>query len=96
MSTRRARRPEPGRESRRSELGQQEHGQAFSWADYLPNFLASTFENWQSEWLQLVFQAIPLLGAKHLLFQADAETEVIVLTGEIGGDDDGQGQGQSP
>jgi hypothetical protein len=35
-------------------------------------FWASTFENWQSEWFQLVFQAILLLGAKHWLFQADA------------------------
>jgi hypothetical protein len=52
---------------------QSEHGQAFAWTDFLPNFFASTFENWQSEWLQLVFQAILLLGAKHLLFQADAE-----------------------
>ncbi|MFI5707093.1 DUF6766 family protein [Kribbella sp. NPDC051620] len=52
---------------------QQEHGQAFQWADYLTNFFASTFENWQSEWLQLVFQAILLLGAKHLIFRVDAE-----------------------
>jgi hypothetical protein len=30
-------------------------------------------ENWQSEWLQLVFQAILLLGAKHWIFKVDAE-----------------------
>lgn len=36
-------------------------------------FWAATFENWQSEWIQLVFQAILLLGAKHWLFQVDAE-----------------------
>lgn len=35
-------------------------------------FWAATFENWQSEWLQLVFQAILLLGAKHWLFRVDA------------------------
>ena len=52
---------------------QEEHGQAFEWAGYLTNFFASTFENWQSEWFQLVFQAILLLGAKHWLFQVDAE-----------------------
>lgn len=52
---------------------QAQHGQPFSWAEYWPNFLASTFENWQSEWLQLVFQAILLLGAKHLIFKVDAE-----------------------
>ena len=52
---------------------QQEHGQPFAWSDYLADFFASTFENWQSEWLQLIFQAILLLGAKHWLFQVDAE-----------------------
>ncbi len=52
---------------------QTQHGSSFSWSDFLPTFFASTFENWQSEWLQLVFQAVLLLGAKHLLFQADAE-----------------------
>ncbi|PZF83362.1 DUF6766 family protein [Jiangella anatolica] len=52
---------------------QQTHGEPFTWSDYLTSFFASTFENWQSEWLQLVFQAVLLLAAKHLLFQADAE-----------------------
>jgi len=49
------------------------HNQPFSWAEYWPAFLSSTFENWQSEWLQLVFQAILLLGAKHWIFRVDAE-----------------------
>lgn len=48
-------------------------GAPFSWSEYLASFFSSTFENWQSEWLQLVFQAVLLLAAKHLLFQADAE-----------------------
>jgi hypothetical protein len=52
---------------------QEEHGQTFAWADYWPTFFASTFENWQSEWLQLVFQGILLLGAKHIIFRVDAE-----------------------
>jgi hypothetical protein len=52
---------------------QQAHGQPFEWRSYLHEFFASTFENWQSEWLQLVFQAILLLGAKHLIFKVDAE-----------------------
>ncbi len=52
---------------------QAEHQQPFAWADYLVNFFASTFENWQSEWLQLVFQAVLLLGAKHIIFRVDAE-----------------------
>jgi hypothetical protein len=36
-------------------------------------FWAATFENWQSEYLQLVVQAVLLLGLKHALFRADAE-----------------------
>ena len=39
----------------------------------MAKFWASTFENWQSEWLQLIFQAVLLLGAKHWLFRVDAE-----------------------
>jgi hypothetical protein len=52
---------------------QHAHGQPFQWSEYWPEFFASTFENWQSEWLQLVFQAILLLGAKHWIFRVDAE-----------------------
>jgi hypothetical protein len=52
---------------------QQSHGEPFVWADYFVDFWASTLENWQSEWFQLVFQAVLLLGAKHWLFQVDAE-----------------------
>ncbi|WP_280294199.1 DUF6766 family protein [Nocardia abscessus] len=51
----------------------EEHGRPFTWSGYWPHFLANTFENWQSEWLQLVFQAILLLGAKHWIFRVDAE-----------------------
>jgi len=52
---------------------QQTHREPFVWADFLTQFAASTLENWQSEWFQLIFQAILLLGAKHWLFQVDAE-----------------------
>ncbi|MFC9893779.1 DUF6766 family protein [Nocardia sp. NPDC127579] len=52
---------------------QRDHGLPFEWSGYWPDFLASTFENWQSEWLQLVFQAILLLGAKHWIFRVEAE-----------------------
>ena len=55
----------------RSDL--QTHGESFLWSDFLTQFFASTFENWQSEWLQLVFQAVLLLGAKHWIFKVDAE-----------------------
>lgn len=49
-----------------------QHGEAFSMSDFWPQFFSSTFENWQSEWLQLVVQASLLLGMKHVLFKADA------------------------
>lgn len=52
-----------------------DHGQAFEWPQFWKEFLASTFENWQSEWLQLLVQAAVLLGMKHLIFKADAEDE---------------------
>ena len=38
----------------------QQHGEKFAWADFWPDFFASTFENWQSEFLQLVWQAVGL------------------------------------
>jgi len=38
----------------------QQHGESFAWGDFWPQFLTSTFENWQSEFLQLVWQAVGL------------------------------------
>jgi hypothetical protein len=38
----------------------QQHGEPFSLAEFWPQFLSSTFENWQSEFLQLVWQAVGL------------------------------------
>src|SRR5215211_4412056 len=38
----------------------EQHGQAFSWSEFWPQFLQSTLENWQSEFLQLVWQAAGL------------------------------------
>ena len=52
---------------------QQAHQEPFVWGDFMQTFFAATFENWQSEWLQLIFQAILLLGAKHWIFKVDAE-----------------------
>jgi hypothetical protein len=49
-----------------------EHGQSFSMSEFWPRFWSATFENWQSEWLQLFVQAVILLGMKHVLFKADA------------------------
>jgi hypothetical protein len=49
-----------------------EHGGSFQMSEFWPQFLSATFENWQSEWLQLLVQAVVLLGMKHVLFKADA------------------------
>jgi hypothetical protein len=38
-----------------------EHGQPFQWNEFIPQFLSSTFENWQSEFLQLVWQSVGLM-----------------------------------
>ena len=37
-----------------------EHGTVFEWSQYWPQFLSATLENWQSEFLQLVWQAAGL------------------------------------
>jgi hypothetical protein len=37
-----------------------EHGSPFEWSDFWPQFFAATFENWQSEFLQLLWQAAGL------------------------------------
>jgi hypothetical protein len=50
-----------------------QHGETFSLSEFWPQFWSATFENWQSEWLQLFVQAVILLGMKHILFKADAE-----------------------
>jgi hypothetical protein len=36
------------------------HDQEFAWSEFLPTFAAATLENWQSEFLQLVWQAAGL------------------------------------
>ena len=48
------------------------HGEQFAMSEFWPTFWSATFENWQSEWLQLFVQAVVLLGMKHILFKADA------------------------
>lgn len=37
-----------------------QHGESFEWLQFWPQFLSATFENWQSEFLQLVWQAAGL------------------------------------
>lgn len=41
------------------------HGQRFSWPQFWPQFWASTMENWQSEALQLMWQAAGLALLYH-------------------------------
>lgn len=36
------------------------HGNDFAWGEFFPAFFSATFENWQSEFLQLVWQAAGL------------------------------------
>jgi hypothetical protein len=55
-----------------------QHGQPFQISEFWPQFWSSTFENWQSEWLQLFVQAVVLLGMKHVLFKADAQDMELV------------------
>lgn len=42
-----------------------QHGQEFSWSEFWPEFWQSTFENWQSEFLQLCWQAAGLAFLFH-------------------------------
>ena len=37
-----------------------EHGSEFQWSEFWRQFFSATFENWQSEFLQLVWQAAGL------------------------------------
>lgn len=41
------------------------HGQAAEWAQFWPAFLAATFENWQSEALQIIWQVAGLAMFYH-------------------------------
>lgn len=41
----------------------------------LNQFLAATFENWQSEWIQLFVQALLINALSHILYRKNAEDE---------------------
>jgi hypothetical protein len=47
----------------------EQHGQAFSMQEFWPQFWASTFENWQSEWLQLATQAVLIAALADYIFR---------------------------
>lgn len=46
-----------------------QHGQEFSMAEFMPRFWSSTFENWQSEWLQLATQAVLIAALADYMFR---------------------------
>jgi hypothetical protein len=49
-----------------------EHGQVFEWVEFFPQFFASTLENWQSEFLQLLWQAA---GLTFLFFWGSSQSK---------------------
>jgi hypothetical protein len=51
----------------------EEHNQAFSMEEFWPQFWSSTFENWQSEWLQLATQALLISGFAAAIFRKQDE-----------------------
>ena len=48
------------------------HGQEFQWSEFLPQFFSSTLENWQSEFLQLIWQAA---GLSFLYFWGSSQSK---------------------
>ena len=47
----------------------EQHGQQFQMSEFWPEFWSATFENWQSEWLQLFTQAILIAALADYLFR---------------------------
>ncbi len=50
-----------------------QHGQEFQMSEFWPEFWSATFENWQSEWLQLTLQALIVAGFSEYLFRKGDE-----------------------
>jgi hypothetical protein len=50
-----------------------QHSQQFTMEEFWPQFWASTFENWQSEWLQLTTQALLISGFAAYIFRKQDE-----------------------
>jgi hypothetical protein len=48
---------------------QAQHGQAFEWGQFLPEFGASVLENLQSEWAQLLVQAVLISALADRVFR---------------------------
>jgi hypothetical protein len=51
----------------------EQHGQQFQMSEFWPHFWSATFENWQSEWLQLTTQAIIVAGFADYFFRRGNE-----------------------
>jgi hypothetical protein len=51
----------------------QTHGEAFRWSDFWPRFGSSVLENWQSEWAQLLVQAVFVVGFAERMFKKSQE-----------------------
>lgn len=47
----------------------EQHGQEFQMSEFWPEFWSATFENWQSEWLQLGTQAIMIAALADYIFR---------------------------
>jgi len=63
----------------------QEHGQSFSWSEFWPQFFTSTFENWQSEFLQL-FSFVALTAVlihRNSADSADGDDEIKAMLEEL-------------
>jgi hypothetical protein len=63
----------------------EQHGQEFQMSEFVPQFAQSTFENWQSEWLQLVTQALLIGAFADYLFRKEHEDqyEMMVMLDDI-------------
>jgi hypothetical protein len=53
----------------------EQHNQQFKMSEFWPEFWESTFENWQSEWLQLATQALLIAAFADYLFRKGQEDE---------------------
>ncbi len=51
----------------------EQHGQQFQMSEFWPEFWSATFENWQSEWLQLATQALLIAAFADYLFRKGNE-----------------------
>ncbi|MFC7537373.1 DUF6766 family protein [Sphingomonas sp. GCM10030256] len=70
----------------------QQHGQTAEWAGYLNEMMRDTFENWQSEFLQLLWQVVGLayflyVGSPSSKENDDrSEVKIDAILRAIGGD----------